>query len=76
MIYPGSFNDITGPLHWSLLLRARAVDNQVYVTGVAPARNENAEYKSHGHTTFVNPLGQVEAETEYQEEILYGYVGE
>lgn len=74
LVYPGSFNDVTGPLHWALLLRARAVDNQVYVTGVAPARNENAEYKSYGHTMFVNPLGQVESETEYQEGILYGYV--
>lgn len=74
IIYPGTFNDTTGPLHWALLLRARAVDNQLYVAGVAPARNENA-YKSHGHTMFVNPLGQVEADAEYKEEILYGNVG-
>lgn len=52
------------------------MDNQVYVTGVAPARNENAEYKSHAHSTFVNPLGQIEVTTEYQETILYGYVGQ
>ena len=28
-IYPGAFNTTTGPLHWELLARSRAVDNQV-----------------------------------------------
>lgn len=31
MIYPGAFNMTTGPLHWELLLRARALDNQIFV---------------------------------------------
>lgn len=26
LVYPGSFNLTTGPLHWELLLKARAVD--------------------------------------------------
>ncbi|PIG81155.1 nitrilase family protein (Nit3) [Aspergillus arachidicola] len=29
LIYPGAFNMTTGPMHWSLLARARAVDNQL-----------------------------------------------
>lgn len=29
LVFPGAFNWTTGPLHWELLLRARAVDNQV-----------------------------------------------
>jgi omega-amidase len=29
IIYPGAFNLVTGPAHWELLQRARAVDNQV-----------------------------------------------
>ena len=28
----------TGPLHWELLQRARAVDNQIYVATCSPAR--------------------------------------
>lgn len=32
LVYPGSFNHTTGPLHWELLLRGRALDNQVNVT--------------------------------------------
>jgi omega-amidase len=26
LVFPGAFNLTTGPLHWELLLRARAVD--------------------------------------------------
>ena len=32
LLYPGCFNTTTGPAHWELLLRGRAVDNQLYVT--------------------------------------------
>eukprot|EP00294_Goniomonas_avonlea_P004000 CAMPEP_0114568264 /NCGR_PEP_ID=MMETSP0114-20121206/15959_1 /TAXON_ID=31324 /ORGANISM="Goniomonas sp, Strain m" /LENGTH=269 /DNA_ID=CAMNT_0001754983 /DNA_START=132 /DNA_END=942 /DNA_ORIENTATION=+ len=31
LVYPGAFNMTTGPKHWELLQRARAVDNQLYV---------------------------------------------
>jgi hypothetical protein len=33
--YPGAFNTTTGPLHWELIQRARANDNQVGRRGVA-----------------------------------------
>lgn len=34
IVYPGAFNMVTGPLHWELLQRARALDNQVRSTAV------------------------------------------
>ena len=40
----GAFNTTTGPLHWELLLRARATDNQLFVAACSPARNEDASY--------------------------------
>lgn len=30
LLYPGAFNMTTGPVHWELLQRGRALDNQVY----------------------------------------------
>lgn len=59
LIYPGAFNTTTGPLHYELLLRARAVDNQVYVAGIAPALDENFTYKSWGHSAVVDPWAKV-----------------
>lgn len=45
----------TGPAHWELLQKARAVDNQLYVAGVSPARDENSSYVSWGHTSLISP---------------------
>ncbi|CEP16397.1 hypothetical protein [Parasitella parasitica] len=71
MIYPGAFNMTTGPLHWELLQRARAVDNQIYVAACAPARDNNANYVAWGHSTVVDPKGNVVATCEEKETIVY-----
>lgn len=65
----------TGPIQWELLFKARAIDNQVYVAGVSPARDITADYVAWGHSTFVNPMAEVEARTEHEEDIIYGIVG-
>ncbi|XP_041980470.1 omega-amidase NIT2 isoform X2 [Aricia agestis] len=59
LIYPGAFNMTTGPKHWELLCRARATDNQLWVGLVSPARDPTAGYVAWGHSTLVNPWGEV-----------------
>lgn len=59
LVYPGAFGPVTGPAHWELLLRARAIDNQAYVIGAAPALNAAAEYKAYGHSMIVDPWARV-----------------
>jgi omega-amidase len=59
IIVPAAFNMTTGPLHWELMFRQRAVDNQVYTIGAAPARDLNAGYHSWGHSIAVDPWGKV-----------------
>ncbi|XP_062905903.1 omega-amidase NIT2 [Mobula hypostoma] len=71
LVYPGAFNMTTGPAHWELLQRARAVDNQVYVATVSPARNEKSSYVTWGHSTVVNPWGEVIAKAGSEETIIY-----
>ncbi|KAI8054296.1 carbon-nitrogen hydrolase [Syncephalis plumigaleata] len=71
MIYPGAFNMTTGPLHWELLQRARAVDNQIYVGACSPARDESTSYIAWGHSTIVDPNGIVVATTDHNESIVY-----
>ncbi|KAL0545483.1 hypothetical protein IC582_015368 [Cucumis melo] len=68
--YPGAFNMTTGPLHWELLQRSRAVDNQLYVATCSPARNADASYVAWGHSTLVGPFGEVLATTEHDEAIV------
>lgn len=71
LVYPGAFNLTTGPLHWSLLGRARAMDNQVYVGLCSPARDMNATYHAWGHSLVANPRAEVLAEAGEGEEIVY-----
>jgi len=56
---PASFNTYTGPLHWRITFRARAIDNQLFIIGASPARNSYGSYIPYGHSICVNPLGQV-----------------
>ncbi|KAI8899527.1 carbon-nitrogen hydrolase [Globomyces pollinis-pini] len=70
MIYPGAFNMTTGPLHWELLQRARALDNQMFVAACSPARDVSADYHAWGHSTIVDPLGKVLATMEDGEGIV------
>ncbi len=69
LVYPGAFNMTTGPAHWELLFRSRALDNQVFCIGVAPALNENASYHSYGHSILVNPWGEVICQLKQKEEL-------
>jgi len=74
MIYPGAFNLTTGPMHWELLQRARAVDNQIYVSMCSPARDLSAGYHAWGHSMVVDPLGRVLVEAEEAEDIVFSKV--
>lgn len=69
IIAPAAFNMTTGPLHWELMFRQRAVDNQVYTIGAAPARDLNAGYHSWGHSIVADPWGKVLLEMEENPEV-------
>lgn len=59
IIAPAAFNMTTGPAHWSMLFRQRAVDNQLYTVGVSPARDESASYVAFGNSIVASPWGDV-----------------
>jgi len=71
LIVPAVFNHVTGPAHWHLFMRTRAVENQVFLCAVSQARNANCAYKAYGHSLIVNPWGDILAEAGEEEEILY-----
>ena len=71
LIFPGAFNMVTGPAHWELLQRARAVDNQLFVATCSPARVEGAGYVAWGHSSVINPWGEVIAKAGVGEETVF-----
>ncbi|KAB7500418.1 Nitrilase-like protein 1 [Armadillidium nasatum] len=71
IIYPGAFNMTTGPLHWELLQRIRAVDNQVYIASASLARDTSGPFIAWGHSTVVDPLGKILGTAQEKEDIVY-----
>lgn len=59
VLVPAAFNMTTGPVHWDLAFRSRAVDNQFFVAGCSPARDETASYVAYGHSLVCNPWGTI-----------------
>lgn len=72
LLYPGAFNTTTGPPHWELLLRARAVDTQCFVAACSPSRVPGASYQAWGHSSIVSPWGEVIATTGHEAGIVRG----
>ncbi len=56
---PAAFNMTTGPVHWELGFRQRAVENQLYMVGISTARDPSAGYISYGHSIITDPWGDV-----------------
>lgn len=75
LFYPGAFNLTTGPAHWELLVRGRAVDNQMFVAAVSPARCHQADYKAWGYSSLSDPYGELLAKAGHDEEIVYADIG-
>lgn len=81
LVVPAAFNTTTGPKHWHLSFRARAVDNQCFLIGVAPAVGGAGAYSYYGHSIVVDPDGTVlldleEAETVHTIELDLNQVDE
>jgi deaminated glutathione amidase len=62
MAVPSAFTLHTGRDHWHVLLRARAIENQVYVLAPAQWGRHHGNRISYGHSLIVDPWGCVVAE--------------
>ena len=72
VVLPAAFNLTTGPAHWDLLMRARALDNQIYVAANARAGDSDGPYHSFGNSCIASPWGDFIAHTDEKTGIIYG----
>lgn len=69
---PAAFNTTTGPRHWHLVMRARALDAQCFLLACSSARPRDVNaYPSYGHSLVVDPWGAVIAEAGIDEQVLH-----
>ena len=56
---PSAFTAYTGQAHWETLLRARAIENQVYVIAPDQFGKSAKSFETHGHSMIVDPWGKI-----------------
>jgi predicted amidohydrolase len=56
---PANFTRITGQAHWEILLRARAIEDQVFVIAAGQGNLPDTDADSYGNSMIVDPWGEV-----------------
>jgi omega-amidase len=74
IVVPAAFNMTTGPAHWHILARARALDNQVYFIAASQARDKKASYVAYGHSLVADPWGDIISEASADEEVIFAEI--
>ena len=71
---PSNFTHPTGAAHWETLLKARAIENQVYLAAPAQYGKHNPKFTSWGHTALVDPWGTVTALAPDRPGLIFGEI--
>ena len=77
---PAAFTSRTGEAHWEVLLRARAIENQVYIIAPAQVGIHNKNRSTFGNSMIIDPWGKIIARARDEEtviiaEIDFDYLG-
>lgn len=56
---PANFTKITGQMHWITLLRARAIENGLFIVAPAQCGRFDAGFEAFGHSAIIDPWGKV-----------------
>lgn len=59
MVVPAAFTYTTGQVHWEILLRARAIENQTYILAAAQGGRHPTGRRTWGHSMLIDPWGQI-----------------
>lgn len=70
ILVPSAFTATTGKVHWEVLLRARAIENGCFIFAPNQAGDHAADQKTYGHSTIINPWGEVVAVAGEAEDII------
>jgi len=60
IVLPSAFTYATGAAHWDVLVRARAIENQVYFLAACQTGTHTNGRKTYGHSMIVNPWGELQ----------------
>lgn len=69
-VVPSNFTAVTGPPHWEVLVRARAIENQCFVIAADQTGVTGVGWEAHGHSMIVDPWGEILTMAEKGEGII------
>lgn len=72
MVVPAAFTYTTGKVHWEVLLKARAIENQAYVLAAAQGGRHQTGRRTWGHTMLIDPWGEIKAVLPEGEGVIVG----
>ena len=67
---PAAFTMESGRDHWEVLVRTRAIENQVYVLAAAQCGSHPPGHACYGNSMIVDPWGTVVARAGYREGVV------
>ena len=70
IVVPSAFTHTTGKAHWHSLIKARAIENGVFILAPNQWGVNNEKRVTYGHTLIVDPWGETLAEAEDGEMII------
>ena len=59
IVVPSAFSNLTGPVHWHTLLKARAIETGAFIIAPAQTGYHECGRTSYGHSLIVSPWGKV-----------------
>ena len=71
---PSAFTAVTGEAHWEPLLRARAIENQVYIVAPDQIGKNPYSFATYGNSMIVDPWGRVLARASDLPAIIFAEV--
>jgi len=71
---PSAFTRVTGEAHWHVLLRARAIENQIYVIAPDQGGRHSATRETWGGSAIIDPWGRVLASAASGEAVIVAEV--
>jgi predicted amidohydrolase len=71
LFLPAAFTNRTGPDHWQVLLRARAIENQAYVIAPAQYGQHSPGRRTYGRSMIIDPWGLILAQAPDCDGVIY-----
>ena len=59
IVVASAFSNITGPVHWHTLLKARAIETGSFIIAPAQTGSHECGRTSYGHSLIISPWGEV-----------------